>query len=1176
MNRKLLLLCWWLLMSGCTLYQLSAQNITAISTEGKEFYAAFLNIIPNPPNNLRFVISSRTGASGTISMPSNPNFTPIPFSVGANATFQSPNISSIYTAGTNETVENKGFYIKSNNNDISVTAINLSPNRTEASMVLPLTALGTLTEYRINTVQKGTNNGSLSEFVIVATEDNTVIEITPSANTFGGKLANTPFTVTLQKGQTVQYQTTEDFTGTHIRSVAGNCKKPFAVFAGTNTVALTCFNGSNGGGSSQHVYEQQFPTHTWGTDYIVAPYAGLNGIFYKIVASQDNTTVSISNNFTTNNVTVHTLQARLEATTVPVCIKADKPISVIQISQNSGCSGVADPSLLVLSALSQTTTQATFNTIELGNNGIHYINVIMKTADIAQLRMNGRTTDNNGTPLSQRFTPVVACNAYSIAAIPIGVGRTGLFTTNLTATTGFSAYAYGYSQVDMYAYAVGASFENLATNFTVKGTTTVCNKTTLTFSGVGTNVSSYTWDFADGTTPLKGQTVEKTFTQSGTYKVNMTAEFFGGTGCTATTVVSKELEVTVITPKVVTAKIANARTPFEVCGLSDTLVVEPVAGAKYQWLLNNQNITGATKEKLGISQSGNYAVKVTLDSCSFATSAIQKVDFLKVVAQIQGDSVRNVCENTVLRATETDSTLYTYEWRRNGEILPTKTPTLTATQNGSYTVTVKRSSCSATSKPVVVNITPKPTALIIQNSPLRVCDSTVLEAEIVENATYSWTKDNVIVAKDLKTNVLKINTSGLYTVTVKVGSCTVVSKPVYVQVTKTPIAKFMQKSPVFFCKTAKITAQRQDSATYSWWWYGILQATTTVPEYTATQSGIYRVEVRVGNCVKVSDTLNLLPNRIKATIIQKSPIEFCEKGVLQADSTTNTNDVTYEWWLNGKLVGTKASLNVSSSGNYVLKAKQETCVDSTNIDVKVNQFPTNFAITAAASSICPDSSMVLRIATLPNATYEWRRNNVVLPQNTPQVTVNQIGTYSVKVSIGENCSQTATTEVRNFTPIPLTLKNTPTTFDISATEVYPNPTLDQITLKTSAIMGITLSIDNGTQWKNITWWADKQQIQGQNQSSLFVQKAGNYQAKGTDSNGCPQNSAVLPVVLPNLPTLRCVVVNSLGQIVGENTHNLKASEPISFSLAYLSAGVYWLQISTDNAVKTVRIVKLNP
>jgi hypothetical protein len=125
-------------------------------------------------------------------------------------------------------------------------------------------------------------------------------------------------------------------------------------------------------------------------------------------------------------------------------------------------------------------------------------------------------------------------------------------------------------------------------------------------------------------------------------------------------------------------------------------------------------------------------------------------------------------------------------------------------------------------------------------------------------------------------------------------------------------------------------------------------------------------------------------------------------------------------------------------------------------------------------------------------------------------------------------------------------------------------------------MGVTLNIENGTQWKNITWWADNQQLQGQNQSSIFVQKAGSYQAKGTDSNGCPQTSSVLAVTLPTLPTLRCVVVNSLGQVVGESNHTFTAGQPLTFSLAYLSAGVYWVQISTATEVKTVRIVKLQP
>ncbi len=461
--KKLLLLIANLIFCNVLSVHIYAQT-TSVSTEGKEFYAGFLQILPSNPHNLRLVISSRLGASGTISMPANPSFGTINFVVAANGTFQSPNISPTFTGLLNENAENKGFYIKSNTNDISVTAINLSPNRTEASIVLPISALGNNTDYIINTTQQGNGRtGSLSEFIIVATKDNTTIEITPSAPTTGNKLANLPFIITLQRGQIVQYQTLTDFTGTKIRNANGNCSS-FAVFAGTNAVGLNCFNSNSISSSIQHNYEQQFPTHTWGLNYIVTPYAGLNGAWYRIVARDNATTVKRTETtatgvLTTTNI-LNSTQNMVFSANSAICLSADKPISVVQITQNSNCNGLsgADASLLVLNAINQNITNATFNTIELGNLGVHYINVIMKTADKAQLRMNGRTTDAGGNSLQNYFV-TTPCADYSFAQIPVGIERNGIITTNLSAANGFSAFAYGYSNVDVYAYTVGASLK---------------------------------------------------------------------------------------------------------------------------------------------------------------------------------------------------------------------------------------------------------------------------------------------------------------------------------------------------------------------------------------------------------------------------------------------------------------------------------------------------------------------------------------------------------------------------------------------------------------------------------------------------------------------------------------------------------------------------------------------
>jgi hypothetical protein len=1156
----------------------------SLSTEGKEFYAGFMNIIANPPNNLRFVISSRLGASGTISIPNNPSFQPINFVVAANSTYQSPNIPSSFAADVRETAEQKGFFIQSNTNDISVIAINLSPNRTEASLVLPRTALGNITEYLVNTAQKGANFQSLSEFIVVATEDNTILEITPTANTTLGKTANVPFTITLQRGQVIQYQAVEDLSGTRIRGVNGSCKA-FAVFAGANAITLSCAGTGGGGiiGSSQHAYEQLFPTHTWGTEYIATPYFGLNGIWYKILARDGDTKVTISESGISGvTVTPFTLNAasyRLFHAAMPVCIKADKPISVVQMSQNSGCNfpSNADPSLLTLNALNQTTTNATFNTIELSNQGTHYINVVMKTANIAQLRMNNRATDNDNIPLRNYFNTITTCSEYSFAAIPVGLGsRTGIITTSLAAESGFSAAAYGYSSVDMYAYTVGASFENLVTNFTTKIDSAVCNKTTLSFAGIGTNVSNYTWNFGDGSPQTTGQNVKHTYLNSGTYKVTMNVVLFGGTGCSSADAVTKNIAVVVQKPTPLTAQILDNRSPLTVCGSADSLFALAVDSASYQWNLNNLPIKNATQRKLIITQSGSYTVTVSKGDCSSNTSLPVLATFLNVNAKIQGDSVQNFCEKGSLRADVKDSTLYSYEWTRNGEILGNKTATLPLVSGGTYTLTLRQGICKSTSKPVVATINPKYVAEILNLSPIDACDSVLLVGRAVANATYMWTLNG----KQIGTNSpnLQAKVSGSYILTVKLGLCSTISKPVNVRITTKPIAKISQKTPIFYCNTAKLTAEKVDSANYFWFRNSVIIAdAANKPELTATQAGVYRLLVRVNNCEALSDSVVLTPNRLKATILQNNPVTYCEKGILQADSLNNIGNISYEWALNSKVIGTKPSLTVTESGLYQLKIKQETCEDFTTINVIVSKFPTDLRVQASALNFCPDSLVTLQVNNIANASYEWKHNGKNLADITPKIMVSKVGIYQATVTIDQNCSKTVSTEIKNFAPVPINIKKIDKPFAIKDLTVFPNPTTGLLSFQVSKEISTTLSIENETQWKNIVWsfegnvWAD-----GNDKGSIFATKAGVYTVKGKDSNGCPQNSSPIEVKAQVLPELTVSMINMLGQVVIDSKQTFKVGETVQIDLSGLSSGMYWLRVRAGAEEKTMKVMKVQP
>ncbi|MEB3067415.1 hypothetical protein, partial [Parvimonas micra] len=88
---------------------------------------------------------------------------------------------------------------------------------------------------------------SNSFFFVIATEDNTLVEITPSAPNRNNKEVNKPFTVKLNRGQiysvlgTTNGITGSDLTGSKIKSISsnssGSCKK-IAVFSGAGKISI--------------------------------------------------------------------------------------------------------------------------------------------------------------------------------------------------------------------------------------------------------------------------------------------------------------------------------------------------------------------------------------------------------------------------------------------------------------------------------------------------------------------------------------------------------------------------------------------------------------------------------------------------------------------------------------------------------------------------------------------------------------------------------------------------------------------------------------------------------------------------------------------------------------------------------------------------------------------------
>ena len=110
-----------------------------------------------------------------------------------------------YNEDNEEVVDRKAVVLMASDT-VSVFISNVATYSFDASFVLPVESLGS--EYIIQSDQQsisGNYNSSLQEtgsFVIIAVEDDTEVEITPSVKTLKGHQAGVPFTVSMSAGQT--------------------------------------------------------------------------------------------------------------------------------------------------------------------------------------------------------------------------------------------------------------------------------------------------------------------------------------------------------------------------------------------------------------------------------------------------------------------------------------------------------------------------------------------------------------------------------------------------------------------------------------------------------------------------------------------------------------------------------------------------------------------------------------------------------------------------------------------------------------------------------------------------------------------------------------------------------------------------------------------------------------
>ena len=491
-----------------------AQNT---STQGKEFWLSFMqNGFRNHPQGYwittQVLISAKRDCSGVVTNPLT-GWSET-FNVRANniTTVDIPEVQGYHGESDYETVTHKAIKVTATDT-ISVYCTNIAYVSFDASFVLPTESLGD--EYIIQSYDQSTagsmndyvTNNETSAFLIVATENNTTIEITPTCATLGGHQAGQTFSITLNEGETYQVRSTRsgsnrDLSGTHVW--AASCKK-IAVFNG-NTLTCIPINMGNG---YDHIVEQAMPLRSWGKNFVVTNSLNRNRDFIKITSSANNNVI------TKNGDPLTTLQAYesytfyMSESEHSCFIAASQPCAVYLYNNSSydqnPLGGLGDPTMVWIAPVEQRINDITFTTFNNSsiNITVHSVNIIVNTEDINNVYMDGEPI----SPLL--FTRVNGNNNYSYVRQNISHG-----VHHISCIHGFNAHVYGFGQAKGYAYLVGSNAKDLSTNLTINEMAVLagevypyCVEEPVTFSAdVNFQEYSILWNFGDGTTSTDNPT----------------------------------------------------------------------------------------------------------------------------------------------------------------------------------------------------------------------------------------------------------------------------------------------------------------------------------------------------------------------------------------------------------------------------------------------------------------------------------------------------------------------------------------------------------------------------------------------------------------------------------------------------------------------------------------------
>lgn len=356
--------------------------------------------------------------------------------------------NTIYSTAS-DVISHSGLHVTSEDTDFTLymrnrTYLSEQANSYDMSAVFPTQTLGT--DYVVQTYWL---DQSYTEFAIIATEDNTTINIKPRCQTLKSDeiswyAAGTTITKTLVKKGDVYLlkgpSADDDAPFWNLSGTTIGASKPVAVFQG----GMLAFIPEGSGLSGDHIFEQALPVYTWGKRFVAMNMSafpdgsidrGSKPTEYLITAVYPDTKIYVNgtlfktlnageSNFLSDDETGDPdLTVAWEET--PKVIETSQPVSLMGFMVNSqhnpyrlggGANKyVGEPSMAAIPDVSKGVKEVYYyckdNAVIPLNT--HYANIIVRKEGVAGMRLNDDDISAQFTLLAQTFSGSSVQYAYA-------------------------------------------------------------------------------------------------------------------------------------------------------------------------------------------------------------------------------------------------------------------------------------------------------------------------------------------------------------------------------------------------------------------------------------------------------------------------------------------------------------------------------------------------------------------------------------------------------------------------------------------------------------------------------------------------------------------------------------------------------------------------------------------